>query len=52
MTFTEEMRRVADFLEQLSKLYGYDPQRGTWSASSLRYEADHLDKPIIGEVGA
>lgn len=47
MTTSEEMRMVADQLENISRLYGWkDPASGEWSAKQLRYEANYLDKSV------
>jgi len=47
---TDEMRRAADLLEKLNRLYAVDPITGEWSPRLLRAEADHLDRPITGEI--
>ena len=46
---TTEMRRAADVLERVVRLYNLSPQPGQveLSAAWLRHEADVLDRPII-----
>ena len=39
-----DMRAAAAILERCSSAYGYDPQGGSWSARSLRYEANYLER--------
>jgi hypothetical protein len=37
-----QMRAIAIVLERFNDLYDYHRTRGTWSPSTLRYEADYL----------
>lgn len=53
MMLADEMRRAADTLEKVARLYGSrNPATSTWTARRLRYEADILDRPIPGDEPA
>jgi hypothetical protein len=44
---SERMREAAQTIEEVSELYGYsDPKFGSWSAFSLRLEADHVEEDM------
>lgn len=47
VTFSEQMRQVADQLAMISRVYGEDAD-ARWSAAELRSRADALDAPIPG----
>lgn len=40
----EQVKQAADVLEEISRIYNYHPQEGTWSAEELRYEIPHLEE--------
>lgn len=47
ITFSEQMRQVADQLAMISRVYGEDAD-ARWSATELRRRAAALDAPIPG----
>lgn len=48
---SDEMRRAADTLERLNRLYAIgNTVLGQWSPQLLRSEADQLDRSIPGEA--
>lgn len=47
ITFSEQMRQVADQLAMISRVYGEDAD-ARWSATELRTRAADLETPIPG----